>query len=88
MRRGKNNESTILLEDFNAHVRNDAGVRKGVISQRGDTTVNGNRRQLWQRAVRNEHSLQHWHFRKYIWCRESMDQRSLIDFCMVTAYLL
>ena len=46
MRRGKNNESTILLEDFNAHVRNDAGVRKGVISQRGDTTVNGNRRQL------------------------------------------
>ena len=31
MRRDKTNESTILLEDLNAHVGNDAGVWKGVI---------------------------------------------------------
>jgi len=51
--RVKTNESTILLEDFTAHVGNDAGVGKGVIGRHGDADVNDNGRLLLQLCCSN-----------------------------------
>jgi len=39
LRRVKVNESTIYLEDFNAHVVKDAGVWRGVVGRHGDVEV-------------------------------------------------
>jgi len=44
VRRLKPDESTIILDDINAHVGNAAGIRKGVIGQHEDVVVNDNRR--------------------------------------------
>jgi len=43
-------------EDFNAHVGNDAGVRKGVIRRHGDADINANRTALAERERSSKYS--------------------------------
>jgi len=87
------NESTILLEDLNAHARNAPRVWKGVNGRHGDADVNDNRRLMLQLCFNNALCIMNTFFQdrdlqKYIWCRHSLRQRSLIDFCIVSADLI
>jgi len=43
---------------------------------------------LQQRPVHHEHFSEHRDFLKYTWCRDSLGQRSLIDFCILSLDLL
>ena len=81
-------ESTVLMGDFNAHVGTDADTRKGVIRKHGVTGLNENGRYLLRlccsSGLRIMNSFfQHREVHKYTWYRSSMDQKSLIDFCIV-----
>ena len=85
-------ESLVLLGDFNAHVGIDNGTWKGVIGQRGDPDINKNGRCLLQFCATNRLCImntffQHKRIHKYTWYRDSLGQRSLIDFCIVSADL-
>lgn len=51
LRRAKTNEPTIALGDFNVHVVNDGGIRKGVIHQCGDANTSNRRVLLQQHTV-------------------------------------
>ena len=86
-------ESTVLVGDFNAHVGTDTDTWKGVIGKHGVTGLNENGRYLLQLCC--SHGLhimntffQHREVHKYTWYRSSMDQKSLIDFCIVSSDLL
>jgi len=75
----------IVSGDLNAHVGNDAQVWKGVIGKHGDDNLNYNGSLLycapWALFSNTE---------KYTstpWYRNSLGQRSLIDFCIVSADL-
>jgi len=88
----KTNKSTILLGYFSDYVGNDDGVWKGVIGPHGDADVNDNGRLLLQLCCNNALCImntffQHRDVHKYTCCRYSMGQRSLIDFCIVSADL-
>ena len=85
-------ESLVLLGDFNAHVGIDNGTWKGVIGQHGDPDINKNGRCLLQFCATNGLCImntffQHKRIHKYTWYRDSLGQRSLIDFCIVSADL-
>ena len=82
-------ESTVLMGDFNAHVGTDTDTGKGVIGKHGVTELNENGRYLLQLCCSNGLRLmniffQHREVHKYTWYRPSMDQKSLIDFCIVS----
>ena len=85
-------ESTVLMGDFNAHVGTDTHTWKGVIGKCGVTGLNENGRYLLQLCCSNELRImntffQHREVHKYTWYRPSMDQKPLIDFCIVSSDL-
>ena len=85
-------ESTVLMGDFNAHVGTDTDTWKGVIGKHGVTGLNENGRYLLQLCCSNGFRImntffQHREVHKYTWYRPSMDQKSLIDFCIVSSDL-
>ena len=85
-------ESTVLMGDFNARVGTDTDTWKGVIGKHGVTGLNENGRYLLQLCCSNGFRImntffQHREVHKYTWYRPSMDQKSLIDFCIVSSDL-
>ena len=85
-------ESTVLMGDFNAHVGTDTDTWKGVIGKHGVTELNENGRYLLQLCCSNGLRImntffQHREVHKYTWYRPNMDQKSLIDFCIVSSDL-
>ena len=85
-------ESTVLMGDFNAHVGTDTDTWKGVIGKHGVTGLNVTGRYLLQLCYSNGLRImntffQHGEVHKYKWYRPSMDQKSLIDFCIVSSDL-
>ena len=85
-------ESTVLMGDFNAHVGTDTDTWKGVIGKHGVTGVNENGMYLLQLCCSNGLRImntffQHRKIHKCTWYRPSMDQKSLIDFCIVLSDL-
>ena len=92
MGKATSSESLVLLGDFNAHVGIDNATWKGVIGQHGDPDINKNGRCLLQFCATNGLCImntffQHKRIHKYTWYRDSLGQRSLIDFCIVSADL-
>ena len=93
LQRVSSSESTVLLGDFNAHVGTDDVTWKGVIGRHGDADLNENGRCLLQLCCSNGLCImntffQHRNSHKYTWYRDDVGQRSLIDFCIVSADLL
>ena len=85
-------EYLVLLGDFNAHVGIDNATWKGVIRQHGDPDINKNGRCLLQFCATNGLCImniffQHKRIYKYTWYRYFSGQHSLLDFCIVSAYL-
>ena len=85
-------ELFVLLGDFNTHICIDLATWKGGIGQHGDPDINKNRRCLLQFCAPNRLCImntffQHKRIHKYTWYRDSLGQRSLIDFCIVSADL-
>ena len=80
------------MGDFNAHAGTDTDTWKGVIGKHGVTGQNENGWYLLQLCCSNElrimnTSFQHNEAHKYTWYRPRMDQKSLIDFCIVSSDL-
>ena len=80
------------MGDFNTHVGTDTDTWKSVIRKHGVTGLNENRRYLLQLCCSNRLRImntffQHREIHKYTWCRPSMDQKYLIDFCIVSSDL-
>ena len=78
--------------DFNAQVGTYTDMFKGVIGKHGVTGLNENRKYLLQICCSNgllimDTFFQHRELHKYTWYRPSMDQKSLIDFCIVSSDL-
>ena len=92
LRKATSAESLVLLGDFNAHVGTDNVTWKCVIGQHGDPDINKNGKCLLQFCATNglcimNNFFQHKRIHEYTWYRDSLGQRSLIDFCIVLAYL-
>ena len=67
-------------------------TRHGVIERQGDSDINRNGRCLLQFCTTNGLCIMNTFFRKkgihkYTWYRDSVGQRSIINFCIVTADL-
>ena len=65
---------------------------KVLLGKHGDPDINKNRRCLLQFCATNELCImstffQHKRIHKYTWYRDALEQRSLIDFCIVSADL-
>ena len=80
------------MGDFHAHVGTDTDTWKGVIGKHGVTGLNENGRYLMQLCCNNGLRImntffQHREVHKSTWYRPSMDQKSLIDFCIVSSDL-
>ena len=85
-------ESTVFMGKFNVHVGTDTDTWKGVIGKHGVTGLNENGRYLLQLCCSNKFRImntffQHREVHKDTWYRPSMDQKSLIDFCIVSSDL-
>ena len=85
-------ESTVLTGDFNAHVGTDTDTWKGVIGKHGVTGLNENGRYLLQLCCSNGLRImntffQHREVHNYTWYQTSMNQKPLIDFCIVSSDL-
>ena len=85
-------ESLVLLGDFNAHVGIDNATWKGVIGQHEDPDINKKGRCLLHFCATNGLCIMNTFFQrkrihKYTWYRNSLEQQSLIDFCIVLAGL-
>ena len=85
-------ESTVLMGNFNAYVGTDTYTLKGVIGKHRVTGLNENERYLLQLCCSNGLRImntffQHREVHKYKWYRPSMDQKSLVDFCIVSSNL-
>ena len=83
-------ESIVLLGDFNTHVGNDDKTWKGVVGRQGDFDINKNGRYLLQFFATNELCLMQTFFRliqRYTWYRDLLEQRSIIDFCIISVNL-
>ena len=70
----------------------DNAAWKGVVGQRIDPDINKNGRCLLQFCATNGLCImntffQHKRIHKYTWYRDSLGQRPLIDFCIVSADL-
>ena len=90
--RASPNESTVPMEDFNAHVGTDTDALKGVIGKHGITGLNENRRYLLQLYCSNGLRImitffQHREVYKHTWYQLSMDQTFFKDFCTVSSDL-
>ena len=88
MGKATSSESLVLLGDFNAHASIDNATWKSVIGQQDDPDINC----LLQFCATNGLCImntffQHKRIHKYTWYRDSLGQRSVIDFCIVSADL-
>ncbi len=87
-----NSESLILLGDFNAHVGSDSETWKGVIGMNGEDSLNSNGSSLLHFCASNGLSIMNSYFRhksvhKYTWYRDTLGQKSIIDFMIVSSDL-
>ena len=87
-----NTESFILMGDFNAHVGNDIQTWGSVIGRNGDAHQNANGEKVLDFCCANGLSImntffQHKDIHKYTWYRDSLGQRSMIDFFIVSSDL-
>ena len=85
-------ESTVFIRDFNAHVGIDTDTCKSVIGKHVVTGLNENERSLLQLCCNNGLRIKNIFFqqkevKKYTWYRPCKDQKSLIDFCIVSSDL-
>jgi len=87
-------ESTVLTGDFNAHIGTDTETWKCVIGRHGFSGLNENERYniccscCYGNGLRIMNTFfQHRDVHKYTWYRPSMKQKSMIDFCIVSANL-
>ena len=85
-------ESIILLGDFNANVGTNNKIWKSVIGRQGYSDMNKNERSLLHLRFTNGMCIMStffWHkaIYKYNWYRDLVGQRSIIDFCIVSAQL-
>ena len=92
MGKATSSESLVLLGDFNAQVGIDKATWKGVIGQHGDPDINKNGGCLLQFCATTRLCIlntffEHKRTQKYTWYRDSLRQRSPIDFCIVSADL-
>ena len=76
------------MGDFNAHVGTDTDTWKGVIGKHGVTRLNVNGRYLLQLCCSNGLRIINAFFKlreihKFAWHRPSVDQKSLIDVCII-----
>ena len=92
LEKATSSESLLLLGDFNVHVGVDNATWKGVIAQRGNAEINKNGKCLLQFCATYGLCLmntffQHKGIHKYAWYKDSLGQRYVIDFCIVSADL-
>ena len=87
-------ETSVLMGDFNAHVGTDTDTWKGVIGKHGVTGLNENGRYLLQLCCSNGLRIMNTvpfssteRFTSIHGIDPSMDQKSLIDFCIVSSDL-
>ena len=83
-------DSVVLLGDFNAHVGNDESTRGDVIGRHGPPELNTNGRLLLKFCYRHKLSITNTKFkhkRMYTWSRPTQNQRSMIDFVIVSSAL-
>ena len=85
-------ESIALQGDFIAHVGTDDNTWKYVIGTQGVSDMNRNGRCLLQFCATHGLRIMNTFFlqkeiHKYTWYKDSVKQRSIIDFCIVSADL-
>ena len=85
-------KSIVLLGDFNAHVSTDDKTWKGIIGRQGDSDIYKNEKCLLQFCATNGLCIINYFFlhkrtHKNIWYRDSMGQRSIIYFYIVSENL-
>ena len=85
-------KSVLLMGDFNAHVGVDDQTWKGVVGRNGDRDLNANGLKLLDFCCTNSMSImntffQHRDVHRYTWYRDTLGQRALIDFFIVSADL-
>ena len=83
-------EFIVFMGDFNAYVGTHTDSWKGEIGKHGVAELNNNGRYLMQLCCSNGLCImntcsQHREVNKYLRYRPSMDQKSLIDFCIVSS---
>ena len=80
------------MGDFNAHAGTDTDTWKGVVGKHGVSGLNENGRYLLQMCCSNRLRIMNTFFQrrevhKYLWYRPSRDQKSFLDFCIVSSNL-
>ena len=85
-------ELIVLLGDFNVYMGTDDKTWKGANKRQGDSDINRSKRCLLQFCATNGLCIMNtflWHKRihKYIWYKDLVGQRYIIDFCIVSADL-
>ena len=81
-------ELIVLLDDYNTHLSTDDKTWKGVIGRPGNSDINRNGRCLLQFCATNGLCIINTFFRhERIHNVHSVGQRSIIDFCIVSADL-
>ena len=88
-------ESTVLMGDFNAHIRTDTDTWKSVMGRHEVPGLNENGRYLLQLCCSNGLRImntffQHRDVHKYTWYRRNMDQKSMKIFasCRQACFLM
>lgn len=85
-------DSVMILGDFNAHVGNDIQTWGSVIGRHGDAHLNHNGEHLLDFCSGNgllimNSWFQHRDIHKYTWYRDVLNQKSIIDFIIVSSDL-
>jgi hypothetical protein len=92
LQRVADTESVLIMGDFNAHVGSDTQAWSGVIGRNGDPDLNANGAKLLDFCCGNGMSImntyfQHRDIHKYTWHRDTVGQKSIIDFFVASSGL-
>jgi hypothetical protein len=92
LQRVADTESVLIMGDFNAHVGSDSQTWSGVIGRNGDPDLNANGVKLLDFCCGNGMSImntyfQHRDIHKYTWYRDTVGQKSMIDFFIASSGL-